>query len=216
MHGRGWWGVVGLFVGLACAAPAQAGQYRVWTCHGPDGSVTPIRDSSYGWIPSLRANTQQMTLADRCGDGGGIYAHLGGTPALAAGGTWSYVPPPGTSIGAFSITWSGVVSGGGEATITRSDKPDPEYPERNVGGAFASHTVAQSNFDIAGVALIAACSFSPPTCGADPVDFTATRAVITLHDFHTPDATEVSGDLVGTGPLRGVMSVSLAATDVGG
>jgi len=70
--------------------------------------------------------------------------------------------------------------------------------------------------DVASVALIAACSFSPPTCGADPVDFTATRAVMMLNDFDAPDATEVSGDLVGTGPMRGVMSVSFAGTDVGG
>jgi hypothetical protein len=39
---------------------------------------------------------------------------------------------------------------------------------------------------------------------------------MTLNDFHPPDATDVSGDLVGAGPLRGVMSVSFAGTDVGG
>jgi hypothetical protein len=200
---------------LALAEPAQARSYRVWTCRGPDGSATPIRDSTSGWLPSLRTNTQAMMLTDNCAGGGGIYAHLGGAPAIAAGGTWNYTPPPGTSIGAFSITWSGTVSGGGEATIERSDKPDPDYPERNLGGAYALHTVSQADFDITGVALLAACSFANP-CGADPVDFTATRAVMTLNDFHAPDATDVSGDLVGGGPLRGAMNVSLAGTDVGG
>ena len=39
---------------------------------------------------------------------------------------------------------------------------------------------------------------------------------MTLNDLHAPDATDVSGDLVGTGPLRGTMSVAFAGTDVGG
>jgi hypothetical protein len=217
MHGRWWWGLLALMAGLACAAPAQAGTYRVWTCRGPDGSATPIRDSASGWNQSLRPNTQFMTLSDRCGSEGGIYAHLGGTPLRAAGGQWSFTPPAGTSIGGYSLTWSGTVSGGGEATLARSDTIDPDYPERN-GGPFGSHTVGATGIDVTSVIAIAACSFVPDqtTCGADPVDFTISRAVMTLNDLHAPDATDVSGDLVGTGPLRGVMNVSLAGTDVGG
>jgi hypothetical protein len=217
MQGRWWCAVVALIAGLACAAPAQAGQYRVWTCRGPDGSATPIRDSSSGWTQSLRPGTQFMTLSDRCGSGGGIYAHLGGTPLRAAGGQWSYTPPSGTSIGGYSLTWSGTVSGGGEATLARSDTIDPDYPERN-GGPFGSHTVAASGLDVTSVLALAACSFVPDqtTCGADPVDFTISRAIIVLNDLHAPDATDVSGDLVGSGPLRGTMSVSFNGTDVGG
>jgi 5-hydroxyisourate hydrolase-like protein (transthyretin family) len=203
--------------GLVCAAPAQAGTYRVWTCHGPDGSAVSIRDSISGWIPAQRPGTQFMTLDDRCAQGGGIHAHMGGNPAHAWGGSWNFTPPAGTSLAAYSLTWSGTVGGLAEATLARSDTLDPDYPERNVS-SFGSHTVTQGGFDVTGLFAIAACSFagSGNVCGADPVDFSISRAVLTLNDFHPPDATEVSGDLVGTGPLRGTMSVAFAGTDVGG
>ncbi len=203
-----------MMAGLVCAAPAQAGRYRVWTCRAPDGSAAPIRDVSYGWTPSPRAGTTFMTLEDRCGSGGGIYAHLGGTQPIGRGGQWDFIPPPGTSIAAYGVTWSGTVGGGGEATVADPVHGDPTYVERN-GGSFGSHTVTVGNVDVSSVSAIAACSFANP-CGADPVDFTISRAVMTVNDLHAPDATDVSGDLVGTGPLRGVMSVSFKGTDVGG
>jgi hypothetical protein len=92
-----------------------------------------------------------MTLDDRCASGGGIYAHLGGAPAQSDGGYWTFTPPSGTSLGGFNLTWSGTVGGGGEASLSRSDQPDPVYVERN-GGSFASHTVTQGSFDIASFA----------------------------------------------------------------
>ena len=200
---------------LIAAGRAEAGTYRVWTCRGPDGKPAPIRDASSGWLPALRANTNAMTLDDRCANGGGIYAHLGGQPASSHGGMWSFTPPPGTSLGGFNLTWSGFGGAGGEATLSRSDQPDPTYVERNGNGPFAEHAVAQGGFDIASLSAIAACSFSNP-CGADPVDFTISRAVMTLNDLSAPQATDVSGELVGASPLRGPASVSFAAKDTGG
>src|SRR5262245_19121884 len=112
---------------------------------------------------------------------------MGGTQPIAHGGTWSYTPPSGTSLGGFSITWSGTVGGGGEATIGRSDQVDPDYVERK-GDSFGSHTVTQSGLDFSSLYALAACSFANP-CGADAVDFTISRAVMTHNDFHAPDAT---------------------------
>ena len=203
---------------LLCATPAQAGAYRVWTCQTPDGKPAPIRDSSFGWTTYQRENTEFLTLDDRCATGGGIHGHLGGLPYRRAGGSWNFVPPPGTSLGAYSVTWKGTVSGGGEATLSRSDKPDPEYPDRNVGGPFGPGTIAEGAFDIASISLIAACSFVPDgtQCGADPVDFTVSRAVMTLNDLTAPLASDVSGDLVSGAPLRGAASVSFAGRDTGG
>lgn len=217
MQGRWWWGVAGLLVALACAAPAQAGQYRVFTCRGPDGSATPIRDSSYGWTQSLRPGTQFMTLEDRCASNGGIYAHMSGQPPRGWAGIWTFVPPPGTSLGGFKVTWGGTVGGGGEASLWRSDQVDPDYVER-FGGPFGSHTVTQGDRDFGSLNVLAGCSFVPDnsTCGADPVDFTISQAVMTVNDFHPPQASDVSGDLVGAGPLRNTMSVSFHGTDTGG
>jgi hypothetical protein len=215
MHGRWWWGVAAVLVVLGIAAPAQAGTYRVWTCRGPDGKPTPTRDASYGWLPNLRAATSFMFLIDHCGDGGGIYAHLGGTPDVGDGGFWAYTPPPNTTIGGYNLTWSGTVTGGGEGTLARSDDVDPNYLDRN-GAPFGPDTFTAASTDLSSLAAIAACSFTTSTCAADPVDFTITRAVMTLNDFKAPEATEVSGDLVGGGPLRGTMSVSFAGSDAGG
>ena len=158
-----------------------------------------------------------MSLEDRCNSGGGIYAHLGGVQPRAAGGAWNFTPPPGTTLGGFNLTWSGKVSGGGEATLSRSDQPDPTYVERN-GGDFGAHAVAQGGFDIAALSAIAACSFvlEGQTCGTDPVDFSISRAVMTLNDFSAPIASGVSGDLATAATLRGTASVSFTAKDSGG
>jgi hypothetical protein len=216
MHGRAWViaAVAAATLAGAVAAPAEAGTYRVWTCRLPDGRSAPIRDATAGWQPQLRGATQFMTLEDRCAAAGGISAHLGGVQPRAAGGNWVYVPPPGTSLGGFRLNWSGTVSGGGEATLSRSDQPDPVYVERN-GGSFGSHTVTQSGFDIASLAAIAACSFADP-CGADAVAFTISSAVMTLNDLSAPQATDVAGELASAPELRGPVSVSFAARDTGG
>jgi hypothetical protein len=208
--------LVVVLMALGFAAPAQAGTYRVWTCQTPDGKPAPIRDTTSGWLPTPRAGTQFMTLEDRCGSGGGIYAHLGGQPARGHGGGWLYTPPSGTSLGAFTLTWSGAVVAGGEATLSRSDQLDPTYVERN-GGPFAAHTVTQSGFDIASLFALTACSYVPDgqACPSDPVDFSISRAVMTLNDFSAPQTTEASGDLLTAATLRGSANVSFAAKDVG-
>jgi hypothetical protein len=104
---------------------------------------------------------------------------LHGGVAYSTGGTWSFYPPPGTSLGAFAVTWSGTVTPGGESTLSRSDELDPDYVERNVQ-SFSSHTVAEGGFDIAALNMIVACSFNPQACPGDPAaDFTISRAVMT-------------------------------------
>ena len=207
--------MAGAAAALGFAAPAQAGNYRVWTCRLPNGRPAPIHDATSGWFASLRAGTQFMITEDRCATGGGIYAALQGSQPLGHGGMWTFTPPEGTSLGAFAVTWSGTISGGGEATIARSDQPDPTYPERN-GSSFPSHTVAQGGLDITSLTALAACSFAAGGCGDTPVVFSISRAVLGLNDFSAPQATEVAGDLASAPTLRGPMSVSFAGTDKGG
>src|SRR4051794_13742495 len=153
MQGRFWIAAAGVVAALWFAVPAHAGTYRVWTCRGPDAKPAPIRDATSGWIPSGRGNTQFMTLDDRCAGAGGIYGHLGGnSQPTAAGGQWTFTPPPGATLGGFVLTWSGTVSGGAEATLSRSDQKDPTYVERN-GGPFGAHTVSQGGFDITALSV---------------------------------------------------------------
>src|SRR5690348_15452567 len=93
---------------LILARAAEAGTYRVWTCSGPDGKPTAIRDAASGWQQSLRAGTTGTELIDRCASGGGIWADMHAEQAHGNGGQWTFVPPSGTSIAAYSLTWSGV------------------------------------------------------------------------------------------------------------
>jgi hypothetical protein len=216
MQGCRRFGAVAAVAGALLAAPAaDARVYGVHTCALPNGTPVAIGDAASGWKPSIRAGTTFMTLDDRCPSRGGIYAHLGSAPAYGAGGAWYYQPPPDTSLAGFDITWGGTVSGGGEASLSRSDQPDPTYVER-WPGPFGEHTVSAHGLDIASVAAIAACSFAQPSCGADPVDFTIRRARMELNDLQAPTVSDVSGELVSAPLLRGTMPVRFNGRDVGG
>jgi hypothetical protein len=204
--------VVGM---LGLAAPAQGATYRVWTCQAPDGKAAPTRDATSGWIASARPGTGFFNTADRCGTGDGLFAQLAGTQPRAAGGSWNFTPPAGTTLGGFVLTWKGYGGAGGEATLSRSDQLDPTYVERNGNGEFALHTVSQGGLDIAYLAAIAACSFADP-CGADAATFSITRAVMTLNDLSAPQVFEASGDLLSAATLRGPENVSFTAKDAGG
>src|SRR3954471_2089133 len=105
MQGRSWLAALVLLATLAVASPAQAGEDRVWTCQLPNGGPAPIRDATSGWQQSLRAGTEFTNLEDRCASGGGIYAYLPAGKKSGDGGMWTFSPPSGTSIGAYSLTW---------------------------------------------------------------------------------------------------------------
>jgi hypothetical protein len=106
-------------------AMAAAGTYRVYSCVAPSGGAAPVGDSSYGWQPSGRSGTTSLSLANGCAGSQGIAAVLQSAQPYGAGGQWTFLPPPNTSIGAFDLTWSGTAAAGGESTISRSDQPDP-------------------------------------------------------------------------------------------
>jgi hypothetical protein len=200
---------------LVLPTGAAARTYAVYTCRGPDGSPSATADSTSGWRASLRANTASTALADHCDAGGGIDAAMTGSGhALGAGGTWQFLPPPGTSLGGFRIEWHGDDEAGGESTLSRSDQPDPTYVQRNGAGPF-TQTVQQSGLDIASLAAIVACSFANP-CGNNPASFSITRARMIINDVSAPLASSVGGDLPGAPVLRGPTSVSFKGQDGGG
>ena len=94
----------------------------------------------------------------------------------------------------------------------------PTYVERNPA-RFDEHTVSRGPFDIASLSAIVACSFPNPPgspCGANSVEFSIKRAVMTLNDFTAPIVSSASGDLLSAATLQGPASVSFAAKDSGG
>lgn len=66
-----WWPGIALIVLMFAwtAAPADAGQYTVWSCRGPEG--VPI--STVAWqTRAVAAATGEMTIADDCASGGSL------------------------------------------------------------------------------------------------------------------------------------------------
>jgi hypothetical protein len=144
-------------------AVASAGTYRVYSCVSPSGAAAPVGDSSYGWQASARPGTNFVFLTDECAAGHGINARLAAPSAQprGAGGQWTFRPPPGTSIAAFDVTWSGTAASGGETTISRSDQPDPVY-ERRYGSPFPPSGSSRAT------STSATCSSSSPAPSRTP------------------------------------------------
>ena len=66
-------------------ALASAGTYRVYSCVGPSGGSAPVGDGSYGWQPSARQGTTNISLTNECGAGRGLVGRLPGSSAQALG-----------------------------------------------------------------------------------------------------------------------------------
>ncbi|HEY0279944.1 MAG TPA: carboxypeptidase-like regulatory domain-containing protein [Solirubrobacterales bacterium] len=103
------------------AAPAQAGQYTVWSCRGPEG--TPIPTGAWR-EQSEDAAAGDMTVTDDCAAGGSlrIEATPGGTnsdrqPAVEA----IFEPPAGTFIPSFKIWRYAAANDGPDTPADESD-----------------------------------------------------------------------------------------------
>jgi hypothetical protein len=106
---------------LAWAAPAQAGQYTVWSCRGPNG--TPISTSAWR-TQSEDAAAGDMSITDDCAGGGSlrIEATPGGTisdhqPAVEA----LFEPPAGTFIPSFEIWRYAAAADGPDTPASMTD-----------------------------------------------------------------------------------------------
>jgi hypothetical protein len=203
------------------AAAASAGSYRVYSCVNPSGGTAPVGDGSYGWQPSARQGTTNIALTNECGAGRGLVGRLPGSSAqaLGAGGQWTFVPPPSTSIAGFDLTWSGLVAagGGGESTISRSDQADPTY-ERRYGNDFGPERVVENNLALSYLLVLVACSFAnpcPATSGPDIASYRIAESAMTLRDDSAPTAGNASGELIASAQWRGPMSLGFSAGDTG-
>ena len=196
---------------------ASAGTYRVYSCVGPDGRPAPIGDSTYGWQPSPREHAETLFLINSCGSGQGLTGRLAAPNNVppGAGGQWIFKPPPGTSISAFDLTWSGTAGDGGESTISRSDQADPTY-ERRYSSNFGTERVAESNLNLSYLLVLVACSFANPCpAGPDLATYKVTETTMTLRDTTAPAASNLSGDLIANPTWRGPMPIAFQATDGG-
>ncbi|MFT3865068.1 MAG: carboxypeptidase-like regulatory domain-containing protein [Solirubrobacterales bacterium] len=100
------------------ASPAQAGEYTVWSCRGPDGSAI----SAAAWrTQAIDAASGDVTFTDDCASGGSL--RIEATPSGTIEnrepvGEAVFEPPPGTVISSYEI-WRYVAAADG-----------PKWPER--------------------------------------------------------------------------------------
>jgi hypothetical protein len=203
---------------LAIPSVASAGTYRVYSCVSPRGGAAPVGDASYGWQPSGRPQSGSVFLVNECPSGRGLTGRLDGGSAqpLGAGGQWTFLPPPSTSIAGFDLTWSGTAASGGESTISRSDQADPTY-ERRYGADFPTERVVESNVDLSYLLVLVACSFQNPcpANGGNIASYRIAESTMTLRDATVPTGGNLSGDLIASPQWRGPMGLAFTANDSG-
>lgn len=209
-------GAVLLMAGTASAADPV---YTVYACHLPDGTPAPA-DGFTGTAGG------DATVENRCGDGGGLYLELPDGPISATtAAQWEYRPPTGTTIASVSVTRELHNIGG-------SNKPSHRYYALGTDSQLAENCGASSLAACPPLADLTlgepASSFSMgllchydyndclgPDAGAGFVSLR--RAAITLKDSSAPTFTaHPTGDLFAPGPVRGVRSAQVSASDEGG
>src|SRR5580692_5225769 len=90
-------------------AIAQAGQYHVYACRGPQGESAPADGWSGGKVGAA------TFIGDTCPQGGALVAALYEEPnrtANTATATWAFSAPPNTSIVGATLWRAGDVDGG--------------------------------------------------------------------------------------------------------
>jgi hypothetical protein len=104
------------FCALAMSAgSAQAGQYHVYSCRMPNGSVAPTD----GWVGS--ASGVSVHAEDKCAKGGALVAELGEGVSHAVGtdtATWTFNSPVGETLGKASLWRAGDAEGSAAVNAT--------------------------------------------------------------------------------------------------
>ena len=231
--------IVAFGLSAGAAPSATAGEYRLYSCQKPDGSIA----STDGWNTSER-HPADTTVQNSCSSGGYFYLNLGnqthGTDAFAR---ISLELPDGLRVGSIRTDRS-------VALMYPNPNADwngsPIYAMYYDGWAYDSSHVLEACVLYTGCRGMSWPGVAPGTprtevaftaagtgfigfsvgCGGNPGGYCASgpegraqvqvRATdITMRDFDDPSAESVQGTLLGAGPRSGVGSVSLTAKDRG-
>jgi hypothetical protein len=212
------------------SAAAGTHQMRVFVCHGPAGEAAVQEDWSIG--SSNRVGW--MYAEDTCtnSDQGSLRVALGANPSGFAGWPhepeiyWTYTSPAWATIASFELQVPGSYAypapggGVGEAWIEDSEKTDPSYDLRNLGGgAWGATTVTdEAKGTMTWVQLFAACDGGGGSCPAGtPISsIEVDGGSIVLDDLTTPTASMIAGPLSEPGPVSATSEISFHATDTNG
>jgi hypothetical protein len=222
------------------APPAAAGEYHVYSCRTPAGTVAPTD----GWSGSI--NGPWMYDPNSCASGGSLTGALDGgvaQPANMSDAGWSFSAPAGTSIVAARLWRAGSSRSWtpGVSTVYWLAAPEDSYSSADVFDQCAAYAgcaevgdpstpMAQANLvevprsNLSGATHIfmnAACGGSNGySCPAVPgggysVAISLYAADIALVDNTPPTASNMGGSLAAGGRLSGVGDISFSAADTG-
>jgi hypothetical protein len=219
----------------AAFAPAPAGaasphQMRVFVCHGPSGEAALQEDWSIGTVNRVG----WMYAEDTCAGAnqGYLRAALGASPyGFAAFPNepyiyWNYNSPNWATIASFKLevptSYAYPASGGGtgEAWIEDSEKTDPAYDMRNLGGGTHGPTVVtdEAKGTMSSIQILTACDGQNGPCPAStPISsIEVNSGSIILNDLTSPTASTIDGSLTEPGVIGGTSEIGFHATDTNG
>jgi hypothetical protein len=238
---------IGLLVALACggaltAQVAVAGEYHVYSCRTPSGSVAPTD----GWVSSVSGVAS--VAEDKCKNGGALVAALGDgtTHEVAADhATWSFAAPVGATVTSARLWRAGDADGGWATNATYQfwiAGPNDEDTAEDViddcvaefgcptGTGDAAQPESPSNLVTvlpeylgAGLYLNVSCGgtnkFKCPSGKGDANGYAAVvylyAADLTLEQNTQPLVENVAGELATATTLSGTADLSFAAFDPG-
>ncbi len=222
---------------LACAPPASAGTYHVYSCRTPAGVTAPTD----GW--SAQNLLDGGVAGDSCAEGGPLYVALSGarsypgTPNDGLQTTMRYELPDGLELERYEYWRSmrvqripGVDVHTGPITYIAYHHPlfhdDFEWCGEGcsaLGTETSSivpenHQISPQYDDLRVLYFGADCiGYNPcPVRSGDAARMLVAGFDATVRDEDAPDASDPSGPLAGAGPHRGFESVTFNAQDDGG
>jgi hypothetical protein len=235
--------IVTLALAVSCAGAlgagsARAGEYHVYSCRMPDGSVAPTD----GWSGS--ASGVAVHAEDTCAKGGALVAELGegfGHPVGSDIATWTLGVPAGTALAQASLWRAGDAEGGAAANATYEFwLAGPTESEAFSSCVFVSgctKTVGEPEEPLSVSNLVplpvanrgehiyvnASCgglsTYKCPSGKGDPNGYAAVvylyAADLTLSQSSQPTVTLVEGELTTSSTLSGTSDLSFHATDPG-
>lgn len=225
------------------AAPAQAGQYHVYSCRMPNGASAPVD----GWTGT--AQGPYTYAEDTCSQPAGeLLAALGDQPARTANtdtATWSFAAPPDATIAAATLWRAGDADGGAAVNATYEywlagptdlNSPGTVFDECAAGLTCpngigtAAEPLSQQNEVVVPASNLGSDLYMHASCvgeagytckqgSGDANNYAAAASLyaadLTLEQNVGPTASDVTGELANAAVVSGTSDIAFSASDAG-
>ncbi len=225
-HRRLGWivALAAVLAALALPVAAQADQMTVYSCHTPAGAAT----GTFGWGQQKPAG-EFLILSNTCAasGAGGLIGEMPGRSGGygSEGVSWVFQAPSWSALVSYKLilvsNYARPYEGAGEGNVSvePSDKTDPNYDYRDLGGGTQGEvTVARTPPDeVKSLTVTAGCDNYLNDCSRpeEYARFELSRAAFLLSDATTPKVANLTGSLTSGKPLSGTAEAIYEASDTG-